>query len=397
LALGRIMKVLHLTKFYPPHMGGIESVTRDLADAQRRAGCDVRVLCANKGWETVDDVDPVGVPVTRAGSWGMLQSTSMCPGMVRLLREKLQDVDLLHVHMPDPMAAAAVWAVKPTCPLVLQWHSDVVRQRLMRHVYQPLERWMLQRADAVIATSDAYADSSSTLLPWRPKVQVVPLGVNPPQPVDLRLVDEIRHRHGERRIVFALGRLTYYKGYDVLLQAVRHLPDDVVVVVAGGGSDLARWRDRVRLERLEHKLRFHGYMSHDWVEAYFAAARVFCQASTVRAEAYGVSVLEAMARGLPVVTTRIPGSGLSWLARHGDNALKVPPGDPLALAQALRTVLDDPALGRRLGEAGRQRWATELTAQQMGERTLSIYVALVGRSPTPLGTRTLDSTCEDPA
>jgi len=242
---------------------------------------------------------------------------------------------------------------------------------------------MLRRADAVIATSEPYADSSATLLPWRPKVQVVPLGVNPPQPVEPHLSEEIRHRYGDRRIVFALGRMTYYKGYDVLMQAVRHLPDDVVVVVAGGGPDLARWRDRVRLERLEHKLRFHGPMSHAVLEAHFAAAGVFCQASTVRAEAYGVAVLEAMARGLPVVATRIPGSGLGWLARHGDNALTVPPGDPLALAQALRTVLDDPALGRQLGEAGQRRWRDELTAQTMGDRTLSIYVSLVGRSPTP--------------
>ena len=375
------MKVLHLTKFYPPHMGGIEAVTRDLADAQRQAGCDVRVLCANKANETVRDIDPAGVPVTRVASWGMLQSTSVCPGMGRRLREALDGVDLLHVHMPDPLAALAVWAVRPRCRVVLHWHSDVVRQRRMRHVYQPLERWMLQRADAVIATSEPYADSSLSLRPWRDKVRIVPIGVTPPLPVDPHRLARLRPKFGERRVVFALGRTAYYKGYDVLIDAARLLPGDVTVLVAGGGEELGSYRERVRREGLEARIRFHGPMSPENVEAHFALSSVFCQASTVRAEAYGVATLEAMARGLPVVATDIPGSGLPWLARHGESALTVPPNNPRALARALTTVLDDPALAARLGEAGRARWAAGLTAGTMGDLTLSLYEDLLGRRP----------------
>ena len=112
-----------------------------------------------------------------------------------------------------------------------------------------------------------------------------------------------------------------------------------------------------------------------------ALATVFCMASTVRAEAFGVAVLEAMARGLAVVATDIAGSGLGWLQQHGVTGLQAPPADAGALAQALRCLLDDADLRARYGAAGRARWAELFTAQTMADQTLALYRRLTTTGP----------------
>jgi rhamnosyl/mannosyltransferase len=372
------MKVLQVSKFYPPHLGGIETVARDLTTGLAAQGVQVDVLCANKRWEQVDERGDQGCRVTRAASMGLVLSTSAAPGMLQLLRARRSDYDIYHVHMPDPMAALAVWWARPRGRVVLHWHSDVVRQRLARHLYHPLQRWLLERADAVIATSQLYAESSQSLRPYLGKVEVIPLGRPAPVAPKAALVEELRRRYAGRQIVFSLGRMTYYKGYEVLVEAARSLPADVLVVVGGGGPDLAHYQALARSCGVEDRVRFIGPMSAARVDAHFAVARMFCMASTLRAEAYGVAVLEAMAHGVPVVASRIPGSGLSWLNQDEVTGLAVPPGDPAALAAAIGRMRVDDALHERCARGARARWADGLTAHAMCSHTLALYRRLVG-------------------
>ncbi|MCU0970085.1 MAG: glycosyltransferase [Rubrivivax sp.] len=369
--------MLQVSKFYPPVHGGIEAVARDLARGFVRHGLATEVLCAHDRPRTVHEVDDAGVPVTRAASLGLVLSTSMSPALAWLLRRRRRRDDIVHVHMPDPMAALAVWVARPSGRVVLHWHSDVVRQRVSRALYAPLERWLLRRADAVVATSPPYAETSATLAPWRDKVACVPIGVPAPRPADPAAVAALRRRYAGRRIVFALGRMTYYKGWDVLVDAAARLPDDVVVLVGGGGEGLSACRARAAQAKKGARIEFLGPLADDEVEACFAAADLFAMASTVRAEAYGVAVLEAMARGLAVVATDIPGSGLGWLHQHGVTGLKVPVRDPAALASAIATLLADDALRARCGAAGRARWASGFTAETMADEMVALYRRLL--------------------
>jgi glycosyltransferase involved in cell wall biosynthesis len=369
------VKVLQLSKFYAPDHGGIESVARSLSAGFLRHGCEVEVLCAHKRRLHSDERDASGVRITRAANWGMLQSTSMAPSLPWLLWRRRRDADIVHVHMPDPLAALAVWCARPRARIVLHWHSDVVRQRVARHAYRPLERWLLRRADAVIATSKAYADSSPLLRAFRDKVVVIPIGTPPPEPPEPARIEQLRRRYGERRIVFALGRMTYYKGWEVLIAAAQRLPLDVLVVVGGGGPELPRYR--ALAAQAADRVHFVGPLSAAALEAHFAIASAFCMSSTLRAEAFGVVVLEAMARGLAVVATDIAGSGLGWLHQDGVTGLRVPPRDAPALAAALCGLLDDDALRTRCGAAGRARWAELFTADVMAEQTVALYQRLL--------------------
>ena len=373
------MKVLQLSKFYPPVMGGIEAVAWELTEGLNRLGVATDVLCSGHQRHSVHQRAEHGYEIVRAGTLGMLLSTSIAPPMPKLLRQMSAQADIVHLHMPDPMAAAAFWAARPRAKLVVHWHSDVIRQRLALHAYQPLQNWLLRRADAIVATSPSYAESSEPLTPWRDKVHVIPIGISDNRPVACSVKAEtLRQRFGHRRIVFSLGRMTYYKGFDVLIEAASRLPDHCVVLIGGDGELLPVYRELVAQRGLGDKVHLLGHVRGADLPSHVEACDVFCMSSTVRAEAYGVAMVEAMVMGKPIVATDIAGSGVPWVNVHGRTGLNVPVRDPAALADALHALLANVDLRRRMGLASRRRYEAEFRAELMTRRMLHLYRGLAG-------------------
>jgi rhamnosyl/mannosyltransferase len=266
----------------------------------------------------------------------------------------------------------------------VHWHSDVVRQRVALWAYRPLQEWLLRRADVVIATSVAYAESSPWLKQWRHKVAVVPIGISDrPAGPWAEGARQIRQAFAGRKIVFSLGRMTYYKGFEVLIDAAENLPDDCVVIAGGGGELLDHYRDQVSRRGLGNKIVFVGHIAEQDLGAYFAAATVFCLASTHRAEAYGVVLLEAMEMAKPLVATNVPGSAIGWINQSGVTGLNVPVGDARALAEALAGIVGDAASAERLGQAARARFLECFRADAMVDSLVDLYTRLVARDGTP--------------
>lgn len=372
------MRVLQLAKFYPPERGGIESIVHELTEGLNAAGCPTDVLCAHRQWRSVDERAASGHRIVRVGAWGSLLSTSVSPTMPSWLGRLAGDYDIIHAHMPNPMAAAALRWARPRARLVLHWHSDVIHQQRALHLYEPLQRWLLARADAVVATSAAYAEASAALAPWADKLTVVHLGIGDNHArSDPARVAALRAAHPGRKIVFALGRMAPYKGFDVLIEAASLLPDDTIVLVGGGGALLEPHRAQVAARGLGDKLRFLGPIAEDDLTTYHQAADVFCMPSLNRAEAFGVAMLEAMAAARPVVCSDVAGSGLGFVNVDGLTGLTVPPGSAPALADALARVLAEPALAARLGAAARERYLSRFTATAMVEETTALYSRLV--------------------
>ena len=368
------MKVLQISKFYPPVMGGIESVAWELTEGLNRAGVRADVLCSNQMRHTTQEYTASGYTVVRAASMGLMLSTSMAPAMVRVLQRISAGYNLMHVHMPDPMAAFAIWASRPRAKLVVHWHSDVIRQRKALKLYEPLQRWLLARADAIVATSQPYADASAVLRAWRGKIEVIPIGISDNHTLACSIkAAAVRQRFRGRRIVFALGRMTYYKGFDVLIEAAAALPDDCAVLIGGEGEMLDHYRSMVAQRGLAGKVHLLGHINDEDLPSHFEACDVFCMPSTLRAEAYGVAMVEAMVMGKPIVATDIAGSGVPWVNVDGRTGFNVPVGQAKPLADALLGILTDADLRQRLGSASRQRYLDDFHVTAMTERTLNLY------------------------
>ena len=374
------MKILHISKFYVPVEGGLESVVRELVDGLNDASFQTDVLCANTTSRTDVSQAQRGYTITRASSLGKAMSTSLSPALVTHTRRLASYYDVIHVHLPDPMANLALLLTRPSCKVVVHWHSDIVKQRTALAMYAPLQRWLLRRADAIIATSSSYAESSPWLQEFADKVTIIPIGIQDPYSdlaVSPTKIDAIRKQYGRRHIVFALGRMTYYKGFDVLIDAASYLSSDTVILVGGGGELLETYRQRVVAKGLQEKIHFLGRVNDDLLPSLFLASDVFCLPSTVRSEAFGVVLLEAMAAEKPIVACDIPGSGVPWVNQHGETGFNVRPGDAVSLAACLQQIIDNPLLAKTFGIAGRRRYEMEFNGKCMVGKTLALYQKLI--------------------
>lgn len=367
------MKVLHVGKFYPPHPGGMERHLEDLARGLRARGdVEVEVLVSADGRRTVSEtVD--GVRVTRAGTVATVASTSFSPGLVRAIRRA--EADVVHLHHPNPAGSLAWLASRHRGPLVVTYHSDIVRQKVLGALANPVLDGVLARADAIIASSPGYAASSPVLRRHADRVRVIPFGL------DARALGEaapdavraLRERHGPR-VVLAVGRLVYYKGLQYLVRAMREV--EATLLVAGDGPLRPELEAETRAAGLADRVVFLGAVAD--LRPYYQAADVFVLPSVARSEAFGLVQLEAMACGVPVVNTRLD-TGVPFVSRDGETGFTVPPADASALAAALRHLLDDAPLRARMGAAARRRVDTDFRLDTMVERTAALYPEALAR------------------
>lgn len=371
------MRILHIGKYYAPERGGIERSMQDLAESGVARGDSVAALVHQRPgtWRHARE-NRAGVDVHRVGCIGAPLYTPLSPGfpfeLLRVLRGFRPD--LLHLHLPNPSAFAAL--LLPSArrlPWVVHWHADVPpdapdwRLRAAYRAYRPFEQAVLSRAQAIIATSQPYLDASIALAPWRAKTRVVPLGIGPaplasatenwPAPSGVRLL--------------AVGRLSRYKGFDVLLAALARTVDASLLLV-GAGECERELRAQALALGLQERVGFAGALDDDRLAAAYASADAFVLPSLDRGEAFGLVLLEAMRAGLPVVASAVPGSGIGFVVDEGASGLLVPPGDAVALADALAR-LGDPGLRTRLGEAAFDRWSGSFTLEREADLVQAIY------------------------
>ncbi|BCX80929.1 N-acetyl-alpha-D-glucosaminyl-diphospho-ditrans, octacis-undecaprenol 3-alpha-mannosyltransferase/rhamnosyltransferase [Methylomarinovum caldicuralii] len=328
-------------------------------------------------------------PLWRVPSWGRLLYAPVSPAYPQWLAKMIQSFhpDLLHIHLPNPSAfwTLALPAVR-RIPWIIHWHADVVaseidtRLALAYRLYRPLEQALLRHSAKIITTSPPYRDSSEPLKTWRAKTEVVPLGIDPgrlppPDAADLAWA-EAQWQSGILRAL-CLGRLTYYKGHRVLLEAVARCKD-IHLICVGGGELLEELEHQIRQRSLQDRVRLAGQLPERQRNALLASCDVLVLPSVERTEAFGLVLLEAMAYGKPVIATRVPGSGMGWVVENGETGLLVKPDDAAALAQAFDTVREYPGRRGQMGEAGRARLEQRFHIRACARHLARIYQTIRG-------------------
>jgi rhamnosyl/mannosyltransferase len=388
------LKIVHLGKFYPPASGGIETHTRTLAQAQAALGADVRVVVVNHATadgrdvtfdsfaRTPDTTERDGpVQVYRAGRWGSLARFDLTPTLPTILRRVRRDPpDVWHMQAPNVTMMLAALADRRIRPLVVTHHSDIVRQRLLRHLVRPVEAAVYRRAARLLSDSPPYIEGSDLLQRFRPKVVSLPLGLDltpflSPSPLAVIHAEQYRKQH-PGPIWLSVGRLVYYKALGIALQALREIPGTLVVIGTGPMED--QWKRQATELGVADRVVWRGRASDEELIGAYHAATALWFPSNARSEAYGLVQVEAMASGCPVVNAAVPHSGVAWVCRHDEAGLTVPTDDARAFAAASRRLLEEAGLRDRLAGEARRQAVERFDHRTMAEQSLAIYRSVAG-------------------
>lgn len=360
--------------------GGIERVVQDIAEGLKDE-TEMEVLtCQVKGRETVEKVH--GVRVRRCASLGTLFSLPVAPTFLIQFKKKSKEKDIIHLHLPFPLADLACLLSGYKGKVVLWWHSDVVRQKNLMLVYKPLMEWLLKRADAIMVATEGHIEGSSYLKPYQSKCYVIPFGVKKnviedgerylQRTTDLTndksdLVDKPFH-------LLFIGRLVYYKGCDVLLQAMAKTKGVILNIVGDGPlkEDLEMQKKELGLQS---RVFFLGNVGDEELRRQLANCDAFVLPSIAKSEAFGIVQIEAMAYGKPVINTKLP-SGVPYVSLDKETGLTVEPGNADALADAIQMFADNPELVKRYGKAAAKRVREEFQIEKMQREVLKVYQEL---------------------
>lgn len=364
------MKVLQLGKFYPIR-GGVEKVMWDLTGGLSARGIDCDMLCAELEKDEIIHLNGHG-RVICLKAWRKMAATMIAPKMVSWLRKHKGEYDIIHVHHPDPMACLALRLSGYKGRVILHWHSDILKQKTLLRFYAPLQRWLIRRADTIVGTTPVYLKESPYLKDVQDKTVALPIGIKPVS-FNERITAEWKERYPGRKLVVSIGRLVPYKGYGYLVAAAKHLGPDYQVLIVGGGPVRENLEEDIRINGVEGNVKLLGYVEDEEMHALLAACDVFVLSSIMKTEAFGIVQIEAMSLGKPVIATKVPESGVSWVNADGESGLNVPIKDSEALAEAIRTICTNASLHEKFSKGALERFDRLFTLEGMIDKTIKIY------------------------
>jgi len=364
------LKILYIYKDYYPVVGGIENHIRMLAEALAQQGHEIRVLVTHPTAKThIEEMN--GVQVIKAGRLATISSAPISLSLFAWVHRL--EADITHLHFPYPIGELAYLLAGHSRKMVITYHSDIVRQKYLLQIYKPFLYRLLARADKITVSSPNYIQSSPYLRPLADKCVVIPHGTDLSRFAETEAVrqqaQDIRQRYGTPLILF-VGLLRYYKGVSFLIEAMPTIEAKLLVV--GQGPEGKKWQALSQQLGLEGKVIFLGRVSDEDLVALYHACDVFVLPAIHRSESWGAVQVEAMACGKPVVCTEL-GTGTSFVNVHGQTGFVVPPKDSVALAEAIRTLLQNEQLRQEMGQRARQRALREFSLPTMVERVLNLY------------------------
>lgn len=364
------LRVLHIYRtYFPETQGGGQEAIRQLCLATRPLNVDNTIFALAHRPEPFRMDLPEG-RLVRARSWLEVASCDFGAwAALRRCREAAEQSDIIQIHYPWPFADMLLPFVRRRKqPLVVTYHSDIVRQGMLEKLYAPLRRYLLSRASVIVATSPVYARTSATLRPYAAKVRSIPLCLRAAPALDAGRVAHWEARLGRSFFLF-VGVLRYYKGLDFLLAAASQIRASVVIM--GEGPEGGRLQREVQRNCI-HNVQFLGALPDADKTALFSLCRAVVLPSHLRSEAFGIALLEGAQSSKPLVSCEI-GTGTSWINRHNETGLVVPPEDPVALAGAIKTLAVDDELCERLGRGARARWEKCFMPETVGGAYRQLY------------------------
>jgi glycosyltransferase involved in cell wall biosynthesis len=377
------VRALHVGKLVPPPYAGIESHVDTLLRALQGT-VDCTLIASEPGPRIRFGGAPTPYHLIRQRSFGRVAAASVSPSLPWTVQQLVRSgpCNLLHLHTPNPLADLSGLLSPSDLPVVMSWHSDIVRQKRLQRIYGPIQRASLRRCDRVIVATPMHYENSTQLhdVDIADRVRVVPYGIDFSRFAVAGTRDDLpadlQAWIGERRVILTVGRHIYYKGFEYLIDAMGMTRPDSVLLMVGTGPLTPALQSRARALGIEGRIRMLGEVDERLLPTLFHACDVFTLPSVEPSEAFGIASAEAMSCGKPVVVCEL-GTGVNYLNRHGQTGLTVPARDVAALADALDTLLRDDSLRVDMGRFARQWVQEHFSIEAMRREMLKVYAELL--------------------
>ena len=340
-------RILHVTKRYPPYIGGTESLCHDTCAALKKE-YEQLVFAYNDKKETVVE-NYEGINVIRVGVYLTIASQPLSYSYGRLLRKAIIDFkpDIIHFDYPNPFGAhhllKAIKKTKWEGKFVLFWVMDIIKQKNVEFIFRKQTIKLINMADIVQMLSPVYNKGTSYLPYYNKDYRVLA-----PRVGDSRLIiteeqkqkaKAIRLQNGGKTICFFFGRHVEYKGIKHIIEADEYLNREKIVIYIAGSGPLTKKLKKSASKY--HNIHFIGKLSNDDVNSYLLSCDIFLFPSITRNEAYGISLAEAMWFGKPAITFTIKGSGVNWVSIANETGLEVENGNSLKYAKAIEELSEN--------------------------------------------------------
>lgn len=375
------LKILQASKAYPPYLGGVETIVKQLAEGFGDRDHNSSVLVSsNDKYESQEFTN--NVSIYRTPTYKVVLSLPLSPQYPFKLLELVEDIDILQLHEPFLFAPAILKLLEKKLAgkfrkLVVWWHSDIIRQQKLEFLYRPLLENLLEKADAVIVATPNHISSSTFLPKYQHKCHIIPFGIDSHRfkttPALKDRVLKIRESFNGKPIVLFTGRLVYYKGIEYLVDAMSLIPEAHLIVVGVGPL-------REKLEQMaidsHNNISFMSFLQESELLDMYQACDIFVLPSVENSEAFGIVQLEAMACGKPVITADI-NTGVNYVNQHELTGLVVEKRNPTALADAIKKLIHNPELRSQLGDFAQSRIMRDFTTDKMIDSTINLYQSLL--------------------
>jgi len=371
------MKILQISRFYPPKIGGVERVVQQIGEGLNDR-TDMQVLVCQEKGKGCDEVYE-GVKVHRSGSLGVFLSMPLSFSFMRDVRKLSKDADIIHFHMPFPLGDLAYFLSGYKGKLVIWWHMEIVRQKKAMAIYRPMMMKFLERADLIMVATEGHVKGSEVLQQFKDKIVAIPFGLD-----DAFLEKSLSSFTKQNAAVTAtkpspvtnflfIGRLVYYKGCDVLLEAFAKMENkEAHLTLVGGGPMKEELETMVKAYGIEDRVHMLGSIPYEDLLQQIADCDVFVLPSSERTEAFGIVQIEAMAYGKPVINTNLP-TGVPYVSLHEKTGLTVEPKDVEGLSGAMDRLANDADLRDKFGKAARKRVEDEYKLSSILDRIYAEY------------------------
>ena len=368
------LRVLHIYRtYFPETQGGGQESIRQFCLATQPLNVENTVFALAHNPEPAVMHLPEG-KLVRARSWLEIASCDFGAwAALQRCREVADQSDIIQIHYPWPFADMLLPFIRRrNQPVVVTYVSDIVRQNSLSYLYTPLRRYLLGTATRIVASSPNYIQSSEILRGYLDKLSCIPHCLADTSPPTQDLSAHWETLLGRNFFLF-VGVLRYYKGLDFLITAASQVKASIVIV--GEGPEGKQLREKVARGEITN-VHFLGALPDDDKIALFSLCRAVVFPSHMRSEAFGITLLEGARAAKPLICCEI-GTGTTWVNRHNETGLTIPPANSTALAQAMNLLASDDDLCARLGKCSRERWQKHFSPTVVGTAYRRLYDELL--------------------